>query len=85
MTSREKPNKHAHIRDKIRASKILQRLEADALGELDPPMTAQQIRSAEITLKKVIPDLQSITLGGDEKNPIVQKLLVTGVPRNGDN
>jgi hypothetical protein len=64
--STEKRPRNKHIRDKIRAAVILERLERNALGELEPPMDALQIRSAEITLKKVIPDLQAVQISGDE-------------------
>jgi hypothetical protein len=59
-------NKKLHIREKIRAAVILERLERNALGELTPPMTKDQIKSAEVVLKKTIPDLQTITLQGDD-------------------
>ena len=72
----ELPNEikaRTHHRDKIRASVIMNRLERNALGELDPPMTNQQIKSADILLKKTVPDLQSITHRGDDENPVVHK------------
>lgn len=50
-----------HHRDKIKASVLMDRLQKNALGELTPEMTSQQIKSAEILLKKTVPDLQSIT------------------------
>ena len=70
-----------HHRDKIRASVIMGRLEKNALGELEPPMTNQQIKSAEILLKKTVPDLSSVTHKGDADNPIalihkVERLIV---------
>lgn len=65
--SSEKPkrSRDMHIRDKIRAAVILERLERQALGELEPPMTKDQITAAQIVLKKVIPDLQAMTLSGN--------------------
>lgn len=65
-----KRDKNLHIRDKIRAAVILERLERNALGELDPPMTRDQIKSAETVLKKVIPDLSAVTHSGDADNPV---------------
>ena len=44
---------------------------ANANGEVD--MTPGQVRSAEILLKKVLPDLASVELTGDEENPVVTK------------
>ena len=69
-TSRDsgKYNKHLHIRDKIRASKILQRVEQAALGEIS--MTKEELAAAKLVLAKCIPDLQSIQLTGDPNNPV---------------
>ena len=75
--SSEKPkrSRDINIREKIRAAVILERLERNALGELEQPMTRDQIKSAETVLKKCIPDLQSIQLSGDSENPIrVQRI-----------
>ena len=84
--SYEKPkrDKNLHIREKIRAATILERLERNALGELEPPMTREQIKSAEVVIKKVIPDLQAITLSGDPDNPIshVHQIKRTIVDKN---
>lgn len=67
-----KYNKNLHIREKIRASKILQRVEQAALGEIT--MTRDELRAAEITLKKVIPDLAAITVKGDDDAPLEMKV-----------
>lgn len=76
--SAEKPKrpKHIGIREKIRAGTILERIERQALGELKPPMTKDELKAAEIALKKCIPDLSSITLeGGDGDKPILFKKI----------
>ncbi len=77
--SSEKPkrSRDIHIREKIRAAVILERLERNALGELDPPMSASQMKSAEIVLKKCIPDLAAIQISGDPQNPVVNQVRVT--------
>jgi hypothetical protein len=74
--SNEKPKRSRalHIREKIRAAVILERLERQALGELEPPMTKDQITAAQIVLKKVIPDLQAMTVSGDADADPVQVL-----------
>lgn len=50
-------------REKLSASGtatiLMKRLRANALGELDPPLSANQIRSAEIVLAKIVPNLSS--------------------------
>ena len=45
---------------------IINRLNANALGKLAKPMTKEQIRSAEIVLKKVVPDLKAIEHSGPD-------------------
>lgn len=69
---KHKRPKHIGIREKIRAATILERLERNALGELDPPMSRDQIKSAEVVIRKVIPDLQAITINGDDDAPPVR-------------
>ncbi len=44
------------VRDRIQVSQLINRLEKNALSEKEL-MTTGQIRSAEILLKKVVPDL----------------------------
>lgn len=70
--SLEKPSeiKKQHHRDKIKASVLMDRLQKNAMGELEPPMTSQQIKSAEILLKKTVPDLSAVTHKGDDENPV---------------
>lgn len=53
-------------------------LHKNATGEAQ--MTPAQIRSAEIYLKKVIPDLQSHKHSGDAENPIEWKATISFAP-----
>jgi hypothetical protein len=63
------------VRDKIQASVLIQRLEAHAMGEVD--MTPTQVRSAEVLLKKIVPDLSAVQVDGDgEGGPIKHALEV---------
>ena len=50
------------IREKIRASQLVNRLEDHVLGEVE--MTATQVRAAEALLKKCVPDLKSTEHSG---------------------
>lgn len=47
-------------REKIQTSMIINRLNTNALGKLEPEMTASQLKSAEILLRKIVPDLQQV-------------------------
>jgi len=68
------------VRRKIQTSQLLNRLHSHAFGEVD--LTAQQVRSIEILLRKVLPDVSTVTLRGDESGgPIVTRVeLVAGSP-----
>jgi len=57
-------------RDKQRIGALMNRLNKHANGELEKPMTATEIRAAEIILKKTVPDLSSVTLSGDPDKPV---------------
>ncbi|TAL08055.1 MAG: hypothetical protein EPO02_13770 [Nitrospirae bacterium] len=55
-------------REKIKTTQLVNRLQDHALGEIE--MSATQVRSVEILLKKRIPDLAAVTLSGDAENPV---------------
>lgn len=55
-------------RVKIQNSNILNALIEHATGQRD--MSATQVSAGLGLLKKVLPDLQGVTIGGDENNPI---------------
>jgi len=60
MAARTRKIRHDdETREKIQASQLVNRLQANALGQLKVEMTPGQVRSAEILLKKKIPDLSS--------------------------
>lgn len=61
--------KHADkTREKIQVSHIVNRLNSAAKGELE--LTPTQLRAAEILLKKALPDLQSISITGEDGGPV---------------
>lgn len=57
-------------REKIQTTQLINRLQANALGELDKEMSASQIQSAKILIDRTLPTLQSTELKGDEDNPL---------------
>lgn len=57
MAARLNPRHQDMVREKIRASQLINRLMDHALGEVD--MSATQVRAAEALLKKCLPDLKS--------------------------
>lgn len=50
------------VRAKIQASQLINRLTDHALGSVK--LEATQVRSIEVLLKKVLPDLQAVEHGG---------------------
>jgi len=56
-------------RDKNKAGNLMDRLYKHGNGEIE--LSATQIRAAESFLKKVVPDLSSVTHAGDKEAPIV--------------
>ncbi len=56
------PKHDERTRAKIQTSQIINRLEKLVKGEIE--MSAQQIRAAEILLRKSLPDLQSLSVEG---------------------
>jgi hypothetical protein len=65
------------VREKIRASQLVNRLEDHVLGEVE--MSGTQVTAALGLLKKIIPDLsaQQVELSGDPDSPVC--LTVKGV------
>jgi hypothetical protein len=51
-------------REKIKTTQLINRLQNHALGEIE--MSPTQIKATEVLLKKRVPDLQSMTLQGDD-------------------
>ena len=69
MGTREMQDAH---RERIKTGNLINRLQKNADGELICPytkerieMTAGQIKSAEILLKKTLPDLKSVEISGN--------------------
>lgn len=57
------------VRQKIQASQLINRLQDNA--NADKSFLDQgQLKSIEILLKKSVPDLQSVMIGGDPDNPL---------------
>jgi hypothetical protein len=65
-------------KQKIQASNLITHLGKCAIGEIE--MTSQQIKAAEILLKKVMPDLKSVDMSGElngklEVSTITRKIV----------
>lgn len=70
------------VREKIRASQLVNRLEDHVLGEVE--MSATQVTAALGLLKKCVPDLSAQQISGDADNPLaVQGIAVSLVKPDG--
>ena len=76
------------IRLKIQTSQLVNRLQDFVLGERDKKtgepieIDAPRMKAIEILLRKSLPDLSSITLQGDDENPICHVIERRIVSRN---
>lgn len=70
MAARKLQAHHSAVRERIRTSQLLNRLQSNALGTLTPALTRDQIKSIEILLAKSIPDLKSVEHTGEGGGPI---------------
>jgi hypothetical protein len=63
-------------RSAIQTSQLINRLQGYALGEIAEIETGR-LRAIEVLLRKTLPDLQAITISGDEENPLKVDQTVT--------
>jgi hypothetical protein len=68
MAARLNARHDEEARKKIQTSQLINRLHSNAMGEVD--MTPAQVQSAKILLDKSLPNLASVTVGGDTDNPL---------------
>ena len=68
-------NHDEKTRQKIQASQLINRLTNHALGNLEKPMEASQVRAAEILLKKTIPDLSNVEMTGEGGGPLTVQVV----------
>jgi hypothetical protein len=59
MPARVRKTHQDDVREKIRTSQLVNRLENHALGKLE--LSATQIKAIEVLIRKTLPDLSSVT------------------------
>lgn len=69
MAARTNLRQQEQTRAAIQTSQLVNRLQDFALGKIAEIETGR-LKAIEILLRKTLPDLSSVTLGGDEDNPI---------------
>src|SRR5215469_5636930 len=63
-----------YVREKIRASQLINRLQNHALGLLKPELTTSQVRAIEILLRKSIPDLAAAKIKSEQTHRYVVEM-----------
>ena len=67
----------ADVRLKIKTSQLVNRLQGFALGEVDGKtkspidMDGVRLKAIEVLLRKVLPDLATVTITGDPDAPLI--------------
>src|SRR5262249_49426855 len=62
------------VREKIRASQLINRLQNHALGLLKPELTISQVRAIEILLRKCVPDLAAAEIKSEQTHRYVVEI-----------
>lgn len=62
MAARLNPYHDEKTRNKIRVSQLLNRLQKNALGEIEPELSQGQIRSIEAALDRALPKLSAVSI-----------------------
>jgi hypothetical protein len=63
-----------NTRAKIKASQLINRLQDHIFNEVE--VSATQMKAIEVLLRKSLPDLSSVTVGGDPDNPVSHRHAV---------
>lgn len=69
MAARLNLRQQDQSRAAIQTSQLINRLQKFALGE-EIDIDASRLKAIEILLRKSLPDLSSVTVSGDEDNPL---------------
>jgi hypothetical protein len=82
MAARINKRHSEEVRSRIQTSQLINVLQDHALtGEGD--MSPTRMKAIEILLRKSIPDLSAVTIGGDADNPLTLGVTVTFVKPDG--
>jgi hypothetical protein len=77
MAARKNLTHTDKTRERIKASMLLNRLEKFVEGEVE--LTAPQVTAALGLLKKVVPDLQAVSLEGSVDHKVVGEVVFKGL------
>jgi hypothetical protein len=60
-----KPFHDDATRQKIQTTQLINRLQDNAMGKINPELSSAQVKSIEILLRKALPDLSSVEHSGE--------------------
>ena len=83
MAERMRKTHQQDVRAKIKTSQLINRLENHALGKLE--LSTTQIKAIEVLIRKTLPDLSTVTVAGDQDNPLKTVTMVELVARESSN
>ena len=78
MAARTNLRQQDQTRAAIQTSQLINRLQDYALGQKDVDLDAGRLKAIEILLRKSLPDLSAVTVGGDDENPLSFILKIGG-------
>lgn len=70
MAARTNLRQQEQTRLAIQTSQLVNRLQDFALAKPDVEIDAGRLKAIEVLLRKSLPDLSAVTLGGDPDNPV---------------
>lgn len=82
MAARLRVRHQDEIREKIKTSQLVNRLENHIFGEIE--LSSTQIRGIEILLNKTLPNLQATELSGDADNPLTIQAIERKIVKAND-
>ena len=70
MAARINLRQQEQTRAAIQTTQLVKRLQDFALGEDGVEIDPNRLKAIEVLLRKALPDLSSVTLAGDDDNPL---------------
>jgi hypothetical protein len=68
MAARIRLQHQEEVREKIRTSQLINRLQDHAFGDVE--LSPTQIKAIEVLLRKNLPDLGAVEITGDAERPV---------------
>ena len=83
MAARLRATHQEDVRQKIQATQLINVLQNHALGKSEVELSSSRLKAIEILLRKSVSDLSAVTISGDEQRPLVQKIELVALSKDG--